>query len=189
MIPTMRAAALVLAALAGPARAQPAAVLLPAQSELVFVSTQMGVPVEGRFRRFEAQIALDPRQPAAGRVAFDIDTASATLGLPETDTELPKAPWFASAAFPQASFRSSAIKGLGGGRFEVDGVLAIKGRTQRIVVPVQVTQDAGSSIAAGSFTIRRLAFRIGEAEWADTSLVADDVIVRFRLALKGLPPL
>lgn len=127
MIPTMRAAALMLAALAGPARAQPAAVLLPAQSELVFVSTQMGVPVEGRFRRFEAQIALDPHQPATDRVAFDIDTARATLGVPETDAELPKAPWFASAALPQASFRSSAIKGLGGGRFEVDGVLALKG--------------------------------------------------------------
>jgi polyisoprenoid-binding protein YceI len=32
--------------------------LLPAQSEIVFVSKQMGVPVEGRFKRFDAQIQL-----------------------------------------------------------------------------------------------------------------------------------
>jgi polyisoprenoid-binding protein YceI len=181
-------AALALAANAG-ALAQPAAVLVPAQSEIGFVSTQMGVPVEGHFGKFDAQIALDPKQPATGRVTIDIATASATLGVPETDAELPKPNWFASATFPRASFRSSAIKGLSDGRFEVAGTLTVKGRAQPLVVPVQLTQSAGTSIARGSFTIKRLAFHIGEAEWADTSLVADDVLVRFKFTLTGLPPL
>jgi hypothetical protein len=34
--------------------------------------------------------------------------------------------------------------------------------------------------------IKRLAFKIGENEWADTSMVADDVQVKFKLALSGL---
>jgi len=188
MIKTLCLASFALTANAA-ALAQPTAVLVPAQSEIGFVSTQMGVPVDGHFGKFDAQIALDPKHPETGRVAIDIATASATLGVPETDTELPKPNWFGSAKFPQASFRSSAIKALGGGRFEVTGALTVKGSAQALVVPVQLTQSAGTSIARGSFTIKRLAFHIGEAEWADTSLVANDVLVRFKLTLTGLAPL
>jgi polyisoprenoid-binding protein YceI len=176
-------------AVTAPAFAQPAAQLLPAQSEIVFTTKQMGVPVEGRFGKFSAQIALDPRQPASGRVAFTIDTGSARFGAAETDAEVPKAAWLNVAKFPQASFESTAIKALGGGRFEVAGKLSIKGTAQNVVVPVSVVQAGASSTATGTFTIQRLAFKVGEGEWADTQVVANDVAVRFKLALTGLPPL
>ena len=182
-------ALIALALFAGAAHAQPAARLVPAQSEVVFTSTQMGVPVEGRFRRFDAQIALDPKQPETGSVAFTIDAASATLGIAETDAELVKPNWFDTAKFAQATFRSSGVKGLGGGRFEVTGTLSIKGSAQTVVVPVTIAQTGATAIATGRFTIKRLAYRIGEAEWADTALVANDVSVRFKLTLTGLPPL
>ncbi|MDE2093229.1 MAG: YceI family protein [Burkholderiales bacterium] len=175
--------------LTGVARAQPVATLLPAQSEIVFTSQQMGVPVEGRFTRFDARIALDPRHPETGSVVLRIDTGSATLGLPETDAELAKPDWFGSARFAQATFQSSAVKSLGGGRFEVNGKLAIKGSVHDLLVPVLVTQAGGTSVASGSFTIKRLDYKVGVGEWADTSLVANDVQVRFKLALSGLPPL
>ena len=42
---------------------------------------------------------------------------------------------------------------------------------------------------APPFTIKRLEFKIGEGEWADTSMVADEVQVKFKLALTGLGPL
>ena len=98
-----------------------AARLLPDKSQVQFVSKQMGVPVEGRFGRFSAQVAFDPRKPESGSIRLRIDTGSATLGVPEADAELPKAAWFDSATFPQADFASTAIKGLGNGRFEVAG--------------------------------------------------------------------
>ena len=185
-IPILVFAAVVLI---GTARAQPVATLLPAQSEIVFISQQMGVPVEGRFKKFDARVALDPRHPETGSVALRIDTGSATLGLPETDAELAKPDWFSSARFAQATFQSSAFKSLGGGRFEVSGKLAIKGSVHDLTVPVLVTQAGATSVATGSFTIRRLEYKIGDGEWADTSLVANDVQVRFKLALSGLPPL
>ena len=180
---------LALGLFAGVAHAQPAATLVPTQSEIVFTCTQMGVPVEGRFKRFDAKIALDPKQPATGSVSFTIDAGSATLGIPETDAELVKPNWFDTARFAQASFKSSSVKGLGSGKFEVAGTLSIKGSAQAVVVPVVVTQTGANSIATGGFTIKRLAYKIGEAEWADTSLVANDVSVRFKLTLTGLPPL
>ena len=178
--------ALAAALLAEPAYAQQ---VMAAQSEIGFVSKQMGVPVEGKFKQWTAQINFDPKKPDGGKVAFTIQTGSAAFGSPETDAEVPKATWFNVAKFPQASFASSGIKALGGGKFEVRGKLNIKGATQDAVVPVTVTQAGAASTATGSFVIKRLDFKIGEGEWADTSMVANDVTVKFKLALTGMAPL
>jgi len=55
-------------------------------------------------------------------------------------------------------------------------------------VPVQLAPAGNNQVATGSFAIKRLDFKVGEAEWADTSLLANVVIVRFKLVLAGLPP-
>ena len=160
--------------------------LVPAQSEIAFVSKQMGVPVDGRFKKFDAQISFDPAKPAASTMAFTVDVGSATVGSPESDVELPKAVWFNVPKFPQATFQSSAVKGLGAGKFEVTGKLSIKGNVRDVVVPVVLTQSGPVTTATGAFVLKRLAFKIGENEWADTSMVADDVQVKFKLALTGV---
>jgi len=160
--------------------------LVPAQSELQFTARQMGVPLDGHFKKFSAQVAFDPAKLASSKIAFTVDTGSATLGVKESDAELPKANWFNVAKFPQATFQSSAIKALGGGKFEVAGKLTIKGNSVNVVAPVTLTQAGAITTATGSFPIKRLAFKIGENEWADTSMVADDVQVKFKLALTGI---
>lgn len=160
--------------------------LVPAQSEIVFVSKQMGVPVEGRFRKFDAAVSFDSAKLDASKVSFTVDIGSATLGAPEPDAELPKATWFNVAKFPQATFVSSAFKSLGAGKYEVAGKLSIKGSARDVVVPVTMTQAAGVTTAVGLLPIKRLAFKIGENEWADTSMVADDVQIKFKFALSGV---
>ena len=174
------------------AQAQPQpkqAVLQSAGSEIAFTTRQMGVPVEGKFGKFSAQVMLDPKKPETGSVAFTIDTGSARFGSAELDAEVPKATWLNVPKFPQASFQSTAIKVAGAGKFEVAGKLSIKGVTQNIVVPVQLVQVGATSAASGSFAIKRLAYKVGDGEWTDTSLLADDVTVRFKLALTGINPL
>jgi polyisoprenoid-binding protein YceI len=185
-------AALGLANLAatGAAWAQPKpAQLVPAGSEIVFTTKQMGVPVEGKFGKFTAQVTLDPKKPETGTVAFTIDTGSARFGSPELDAEVPKATWLNVPKFPQATFQSSSIKAAGPGKFEVAGKLSIKGAVRDVTVPVQVVQSGANSTASGSFVIKRLEFKVGEAEWADTSMLANDIQVRFKLVLSGLAPL
>ena len=163
--------------------------VLPAQSEIAFVSKQMGVPVEGKFKRWDAQLAFDPKKPDAGKVSFTIETGSASFGSAETDAEVPKPEWFGVAKFPKATFQSSAMKGLGGGKFEVTGQLNIKGNARNVVVPITLTQAGASTTASGQFTIKRLDFKIGEGDWADTSMVANDVVVKFKLTVTGVAPL
>lgn len=172
---------------AKPATAAPAARLVPAGSEIAFTTRQMGVPVEGRFGSYTASIALDPKKPETGSVSLSIDTASARFGSAELDAEVGKPVWLAAAKFPQAVFQSKAIKALGGGRYEVAGTLTIKGRAKDLVVPVTLAASGANQVASGSFTIRRLDFAVGEGEWTDTSILANDVGVKFRLVLAGLP--
>jgi polyisoprenoid-binding protein YceI len=157
-----------------------------AQSEVGFQFKQMGVPVDGKFTKFDAQVSFDAAKLATSIVNFTVDIASATLGDKATDAELPKVPWFNTAKFPQATFASSSIKALGAGKFEVAGKLSIKGVAQDVVVPVTMTQAAAVTTAIGTFPMKRLTYKIGEGEWADTSMVADPVQVKFKLALTGV---
>ena len=163
--------------------------VVPAQSQITFAIKEMGVPVEGRFAKWTADIAFDPKKPEAGKVAFTIATASATFGSPETDAEVPKATWFNVARFPNATFASTGIKAKGGGKYDVAGKLSVKGTTKDIVVPIALTQAGPATTATGTFTIKRNDFKIGEGEWTDTSQLADEVAVKFKIALTGVAPL
>ena len=168
-----------------PLAAQAQQQLVPAQSEVLFVSRQMGVPVEGKFKAFSAQVAFDPAKLATSKIAFTVDTGSADISR-EANSELVKPLWFNVAAFPKATFQSSAIKRIDANKFEVAGKLSIKGVSSDVVVPVTLAQSGATTTATGAFPIKRLSFRIGEKEWADTSTVADEVQVKFKLALTGL---
>jgi polyisoprenoid-binding protein YceI len=181
---TTMAATLGLALLAGHAHATQA--LVPAQSAVNFEAKQMGVPLKGHFKKFDAKIAFDTAKPEASKIHFTVDTGSATMGAKETDAELPKADWFNVVKFPQASFESSAVKALGGGKFQVDGTLTIKGNAQKVSLPVTLTQSGATTTATGTLPLKRLAFQIGDGDWKDTSMVADEVNVQFKLALTGV---
>lgn len=160
--------------------------LVPAQSAVGFTVKQMGVPLQGHFKQFDAQVQFDTAKPEASKIQFTVATGSATMGSKETDAELPKPTWFNVAGFPQARFDSTAVKALGAGKYQVDGKLSIKGQSQNVSVPVTLTQNGATTIAAGTLPIKRLAFKIGEGDWTDTSMVADDVQVTFKLALTGV---
>lgn len=163
--------------------------LVPAQSEITFAARQMGVPVEGRFKKFDAQVAFDPKNPAAAKIGFTIELGSATMGSPDSDAELPKADWFDTKKFPQATFQSTTVKAAGPGKFEIAGKLTIKGASQNVVVPAALAQAGANTTVTGAFVIKRLDFKIGDGDWKDTSMVANDVNVKFKLVLTGVPAL
>lgn len=160
--------------------------LVAAQSEVTFVAKQLGVPLSGRFKAFSTQTSFDPKSPQTSKIALQIDLGSVAVNA-DTDTELAKPEWFNTAKFPKASFQSSAIKALGAGRFEVAGKLAIKGLSHDLIVPVQLAQAGGQSVATGGFTLKRLDFKVGDGDWADTSVVANEVQVKFKFVLQGVP--
>jgi polyisoprenoid-binding protein YceI len=154
----------------------------PARSSVAAVFKQMNVPVEAKFKSFSAQVDYDAAHADAAKARVDIDTASIDLGDPEYNKEVAKKEWFNAAQFPKASFVSTAIKPLGAGKLNVAGKLTIKGRTADVNFPLTVKPEGGRQVFEGQLPIRRLAFNIGEGEWKDTSMVADEVVIKFRVA-------
>jgi polyisoprenoid-binding protein YceI len=178
--------ALALAAILVPAaRASVYTQVLPDRSSIEFSYSQMGVPMDGRFRRFSSQLSFDPAQPAAAKVAIDVDLASIDTGTSELDTEAAGKDWFNLKSFPTARFVATRVKPLGGDRFSVAGKLTIKGRSKDIVVPATFTAEGRAGVFAGQFTIRRGDFAIGEGAWSAFDIVANDVTVRFRITASG----
>jgi polyisoprenoid-binding protein YceI len=154
------------------------------KSEIRFQSKQMGANVEGRFRRWKANIVFVPKDLGRSKADFDIELGSIDLASDESETEVKRPLWFDTAKFPVAHFASSTIRDLGGDKYEVAGKLTVKGITHDAVVPITLKKDAtGNSVAEGSFTLKRLDYKIGEGEWADPTTVANDVLVRIRMVL------
>jgi polyisoprenoid-binding protein YceI len=154
------------------------------RSEIRFVSKQMGASVEGRFRKWKANVDFRPKDLDRSRAEFEIDLGSIDLASEESESEVRRPRWFDTAKFPVALFQSTAMKDLGGDRYEVAGRLTMKGSTRNCTIPLELKKDAsGNTVASGQFAVNRLDFRIGDGPWSDPSVVADEVIVRVRMVL------
>lgn len=158
-------------------------VVQPDRSRLSFVSKQMGVPVEGGFAKFAAQIAFDPAKPESGRAQIEIDLASIDAGSVEASEEVKGKSWFNTREFPTARFVATGVKPLGGGRFEAAGRMTIKGRTRDVVAPFAYRLEGAAAMLEGSIPVMRLQYGIGEGVWSDTATVADEIQVKFRFAV------
>ncbi|SDH47150.1 YceI family protein [Paraburkholderia phenazinium] len=151
------------------------------KSTITATSKQMNVPVEGKFNKFSADVKFDAAKPADGSAQFSVEVGSYDLGDESYNDQVRGKDWFDAKTFPQATFVSSAIAPAGSNQFKVTGKLTIKGKSQTVVVPVSVTQQGASQAFDGSLTIKRSQFDIGTGEWKDTSVVADDVIIKFHI--------
>jgi polyisoprenoid-binding protein YceI len=153
-----------------------------ARSSVSAVFKQMNVPVEARFKQFNALIDYDAKHPESAKAQVSIATASLDIGDPEYNREVGKKEWFNAAQFPQANFVSTAIKPAANGTLAVTGTLTIKGKTADVAFPLTVKTDGGKQVFEGHIPIRRLTYGIGEGEWSDTSMLANEVLIKFRVA-------
>ncbi len=150
-----------------------------AQSSVNFQFKEMGVAIDGSFRRFSVQLAFDPARPASAKAAINLELASIDAGSDDANDEVTGKLWFNTRSYPQAVFSSTAVRPLGGNRFEVIGKLTIKGRTQDVTAPFTYTPQGAKGVFDGSFVIRRADFAVGEGEWADFGTVANEIPVKF----------
>lgn len=151
-------------------------------SRLGFTATYMGEAFEGRFARFSPAIAFDPANLAGSRFDVRIELASASTDNEERDAMLVGPEFFNSGARPEARYVATTFRALGGGRFVAEGELTLNGVTKK--VPLTFRWQPGTpTVLEGEATLARLAFKVGEGDWADTGLLPDEVKVRTRLEL------
>lgn len=155
-----------------------------ANSSVTAVFRQMNVPVEAKFHRFTANVDYDPVKVQASKAEVQIDATSLDVGDEEMNKEVGKKEWFNTAQFPRASFVSTAITPGAAGKLTVEGKLTIKGRTATVRFPLTVRPSGSGYLFEGQLPIRRTAFMVGEGDWLDTTMVADEVVIKFRVAAR-----
>lgn len=151
-------------------------------SRVRFTYRQMGVSMEGTFAKFSGQLRFDPAAPEAASATITVDLASVDTGSVEGDEEVATKSWFNTRRFPTAEFNSTAVQALGDQRYEVAGMLTIKGRTKEVVVPARFTPQGDTGVFEGSFTIQRGDFAVGEGAWRAFDIVANEVVIQFRIS-------
>jgi polyisoprenoid-binding protein YceI len=157
-----------------------------AKSVLQFSVKQMGVPVDGSFKKFSAKLNFDPANVATASAQIEIDMASVDTGSEEGDVEVKRKAWFNLKEFPTAKFVSSKLTKKSDKLYEATGKLSIKSKARDVVLPFNVAEEASGTTLTGQFTLKRLEFSIGDGPWNDPETVADEVIVKYKLVLAPL---
>jgi cytochrome b561/polyisoprenoid-binding protein YceI len=147
--------------------------------QLGFTTSWSGSAVNGSFGNWSADIRFNPDALPQSRIRVSIALASANTGDGERDGMLKGSDFFDTGSHPQATWTSSAIKHLGGNRYRADGTLTLRGVSKP--VPISFTLDIKGKDArvAGSASLRRLAFGVGQGEFAGTADLPDPVSIRF----------
>jgi polyisoprenoid-binding protein YceI len=171
--------ALSVSALALQTHAAPYQSIVPAKSSVTFSYKQMGVAVDGRFKRFAAQMNFDPAKAEQAKASFEVDLTSVDTGSVEADQEVVTKSWFNAAAFPKANFVAKQIKQTAPNQYEVQGTLSIKGLTRDVKFPMKHTAQGKDGLLTGSFMMKRADYTIGEGMWAKFDVVANDIQVHF----------
>ncbi len=158
------------------------------KSTLVFAYKQMGVPMEGRFRKFVARIAFDPAKLGEAQAQIEVYPADIDTGLSDADAEVLGKQWFNAKAYPSAQFSATGVKALGDNRYEALGKLTLKGKSQDVSALFTFKPEGGTAgVFDGAFTLKRLDYKIGEGAWADVSAVANEVQIKFHIVAYAAP--
>lgn len=150
------------------------------KSTVTITAKQMNVPMSAKFNKVSAVIDYNSTTPEATKARVEIDINSFDLGDAEYNKEVLGKDWFNAAKFPKATFVSTGMKAAKDG-LTASGKLTIKGKTVDVSFPVVIKKDGNSIVFDGSLPIHRLAFKVGEGEWADTSMVSDEVVIKFHI--------
>jgi len=154
-------------------------------SSISFGYSQMNVKMDGSFGEMKAtELHFDPADPEAAKVVIEVALSSIDAGYDEANTELEKDEWLALSSHPLATFTSNKVEALGDGQYQVTGELSIKGNTKEVTAPFSFKEEDGAGIFEGSFTFQRADFGVGEGEWKDFSIVANDIEIRFHIVAK-----
>jgi polyisoprenoid-binding protein YceI len=154
--------------------------LVPSESKLTFTATQNNAPVTGEFKKFTVDINFDPDKLSENHIKVIVDTNSIADPYNELADTLKSADWFNVKSFPQAVLTANKFIKTKDKTYLGRGMLTIRDKT--LPVTFTFTQEEYTQKRArikGNTTIKRIAFGVGQGEWADTSAVKDDVRIDF----------
>jgi polyisoprenoid-binding protein YceI len=157
-----------------------------AGSTLAFATQYDGETFTGRFPGFATTLSFDPANLATAKLDVAIPLAGAKTGNDDRDTTLRSADFFDVAKFAQARYTATKFRRLGDGRYAADGVLELRGVRKPVTLSFAWTPGK-APVLAGKATVRRLDFGVGGGDWADTSVLPDEVAISTRVVFAPVP--
>ncbi|OWY38370.1 polyisoprenoid-binding protein [Xenophilus sp. AP218F] len=151
------------------------------KSSIAFGYKQMGVGMQGQFKKFSAKLDFDSAKPETAKAQLEVDLASIDTGSAEGNQQVAAKAWFNTKSFPQARFVATSVKAQGPNRYLVSGQLTIKGRVRPVSAVATLTPQGKNAYFDGAFQIKRADFAIGEGDWADFGTVANEIQIKFHL--------
>jgi polyisoprenoid-binding protein YceI len=137
-------------------------------SQITFAGEHVGMTFSGVFTKWDAELILPPA--TSPKITATFDVASAKTGDSTYDSTLPEGDWFDVENHPTGVFKSSQIIAKDND-YEVTGTLTLRGISQ----PVSFLLKNNSTTLTASFSINRLAYKIGmdsdpDAEWVSREI-------------------
>ena len=151
------------------------------QSHIVFTSTELGAPFEGKFKSFTADIFFDLENMDKNSVTVTIDTTSIFRDTPKRNATLRQAEFFDIDTYTTAIFKSDHFERTGEETYIAHGFLKVKNVEHPFNLPFHLTLQDAQAIMTANVDLNRLDFNIGTGEWADTDFLKDKVTLDIRL--------
>lgn len=163
----------------------------PAHSSINFEATHLKVSkIPGKFQDFSGTIDLNEKDFTKSKVNFTVKVASLTTSVDKRDDHLRSPDFFDAKKYPEATFKSTAIKS-SGKNYILDGDLTIRGVTKKAsfnVTALGKVQDpamkAEKNIFQAKGTINRKDFGVS---YGPDELVSDKIDLTINLETVAEP--
>ncbi len=146
---------------------------------LGFATSWVGAAVDGRFGSWSGDIRFNPDALGASKIKVTIDLASVDTGDGERDSTLKGSDFFNTGGAGQAVWTSTSIRNLGGNRYRADGTLNLRDASKSVPLAFTLDIKGKQATARGTASLNRLAFGVGQGEYAKTDEIPDAVKVNF----------
>jgi polyisoprenoid-binding protein YceI len=142
----------------------------PAHSSLVFKSSHLNTShVYGRFNGLTSTLTVDNNELTG--IEASVETKNVDTGVEKRDNHLRSADFFNAAEFPQITFKSTGVKKVSDGKYEVTGDLALHGQTKSITVTVTKTGESSNPPPFGERVGWETMFKVKRSDFGMSKMI------------------
>lgn len=143
----------------------------------------LGSTHSGRFEEWHGDITFDPARPQATRADVVVQTASLRMNTGAATRQARGRDFLDAANHPTVRLQLRSLEALGAARYTARAEVTIKGRTQSVVFPVDLSVEGERALMTGSLSLDRAAFGIG-TNGPLSGLISRQVTVRVSLTAR-----
>lgn len=110
-----------------------------AHSSVNFKVSHLGYGfIKGRFNEFTGSFSYDPSNLTASKVMVTVDTGSLDSNHAERDKHLRSSDFIDAREYPEATFVSTSVTSMAGGKLKIAGDLTLHGMTKPFTIDAEI---------------------------------------------------